>query len=147
MNMSLTQRHVSLYKESRWGSNFNYKYSDQVIIEKNNKKAEIRMDKHIYDIMQKIMKIEQSKNEQIIQKFQINGYHEYKILKLFLDNYKNIQYNLIFDDKLTRSVVDEINATDDNGCCYDCGRRMSYSHIKVPVMYIKVTKIKINKTP
>jgi hypothetical protein len=62
-------------------------------------------------------------------KYQLSGYHEYKLLAYELLQIDNISYKLIEDDKLTRSVVSMIQGRYSNECCHDCDGICDYKHI------------------
>ena len=93
-----------------------------------------KTNNHIKEILHNIEKLKPN----TYKKYQISGYHEYKLLTYELLLINNITYKLIEDDILLKNVVSEIKGRYSDGCCYDCDGIYKYNHKKVPVLYLKI---------
>ena len=111
--------------------------SDRTIIEYRVNNMMKKTDKNIHLILNNIEKMKIGANK----KYQISGYHEWKILNKKLSYIPNIKYELITDDNLTKNVVDVIIGRYISGCCNECDGRMNFVEKKVPVLYIDVKKV------
>jgi hypothetical protein len=108
---------------------------DLYLIESRSKRMIEKNNKNITMILNNIQKMKIGSSK----KYQISGYHQWKQLDKLLFN-SEIKYELIFDEKLTRSIVDKIIKNYDSGCCNECDGKMQFIEKQVPVMYISVTK-------
>ena len=74
------------------------------------------------------------------KKYQISGYHEYKLLEHELKQISHIKYKLVEDKLLQRNKVNKIIGSYSDGCCFDCDGTIKYEHIKTSVLYIQINK-------
>lgn len=110
--------------------------SDRKLIKYRTEKMVNKTTKHINEIIHNIKNLKNN----TIKKYQISGYHEYKLLTHELLQFDNIKYELLEDAILEKNVVSEIKGRYSDGCCYDCDGIYSYKHKKVPVLYIMIHK-------
>ena len=108
--------------------------SDRKLITERTSKMVEKTNNHIKEILHNIEKLKPN----TCKKYQISGYHEYKLLTYELLLINNITYELIEDDILLKNVVSEIKGRYSDGCCYDCDGIYKYNHKKVPVLYLKI---------
>ena len=95
-----------------------------------------RTNKHIKEIINNVKNL---KND-TCKKYQISGYHEYKLLSHELSQMEGVKYSMIEDKTLTKNVVSIIEGRYSNERCHDCDGIYKYKHKKVPVMYIMINK-------
>jgi hypothetical protein len=74
------------------------------------------------------------------KKYQISGYHEYKLLEHELKQISHIKYKLVEDKLLQRNKVNKIIGSYSDGCCFDCDGTIKYEHTKTSVLYIQINK-------
>lgn len=110
--------------------------ADRNIIRRRAEKMVSKTNKHINEILNNVKNLKNNTSK----KYQLSGYHEYKLLAHELSQTDNVKYKLIEDDKLTRNVVSMIQGRYSNECCYDCDGICDYKHKKVPVIYIHITR-------
>ncbi len=108
---------------------------DATILKKYSNKMLEKTNNNIKFIVDRATKISSSK------KYQISGYYEWKILNKKLSHIPDIEYKLIEDNKLTKSVLEEIIGRYRSGCCYECDGKMQFINKKVPVLYVLIKKI------
>jgi hypothetical protein len=94
---------------------------DKHIIEYRMERSRLKMQKNIANILKNISKLKNNP-----KKYQISGYHEWKILNKKLGEIKYIEYSLVIDEKLEKNVVSEIIGGYYSGCCYECDGRPTY---------------------
>lgn len=91
-----------------------------------------KTNKHIKEIINNVKNL---KND-TCKKYQISGYHEYKLLSHELSQIEGVKYSMIEDKTLTKNVVSMIQGRYSN----ECDGIYTYKHMKVPVMYIMINK-------
>lgn len=130
--------HLSLYVPNVYRENETYvHFSDKKIMGLHLKRAKDKMNTNINNIVANISKLKTNNNK----KYQISGYHEFKILDNILKNNNNIKYSLLQDDKLFKNAVTHIFAGFDSECCSECDLKPQYEHKKVPMLYVHVYKL------
>ena len=110
--------------------------ADRKLIKMRTEKMVSKTNKHIKEILNNVKNLKNN----TFKKYQLSGYHEYKLLTHELSQIDNISYKLIEDDKLTRNVVSMIQGRYSDDCCHDCDGIYEYKHKKVPVIYIHIIK-------
>ena len=131
--------HLSLYVPNVYRENKTYvHFSDKIIMGLHLKRATKKMNTNINNIIKNISKLKINNNK----KYQISGYHEFKILDNILKNNNGVQYLLLQDDKLLKNKVTHIYAGFDSECCSECDLKPQYEHQKVPILYVQVYKLK-----
>lgn len=103
--------------------------TDLHIMNHKMERSNEKMKNNIKNIIRNISMLK--KNER--KKYQISGYHEYKIINEILNKDGSIEYTLHSDEKLTRNIVETI--------FLGYNSYHLYTHKKVPVLYIYVKKI------
>lgn len=91
---------------------------DNALLERRSKRMKKKLDKSVNFIMTKISKV-----GTCTKKYQISGYHEFKVIK----------------NKLMKNEIERIN----QGwyyCCNECDNRPSFVNKKVPCVYVEITK-------
>ena len=110
---------------------------DRTTINKHTIKMVDNTNNNIKKIIDNINKLKNGS----CKKYQISGYHEYKLLEYELKQINNIKYELVEDEILQRNVVNKIIGSYSDGCCYDCDGTIKYEHTKISVLYIQIKKI------
>jgi hypothetical protein len=113
--------------------------SDKIVIKKHTNKMINKTDKHVKETIYNIRQLKAG----ACKKYQISGYHEYKLLAHMLAQCQcsDVEYQLIQDDILKKHVVSCIKGSYSTGCCYDCDGTIKYEHKVVPVLYIQVRNL------
>ena len=110
---------------------------DRITINKHTTRMVNNTNNNIKKIINNINKLKNGS----CKKYQISGYHEYKLLEYDLKQINNIKYELVEDEILQRNIVNKIIGSYSDGCCYDCDGTIEYKHTKTPVLYIQIKKI------
>ena len=110
--------------------------SDRKIITKKTSKMFEKTNNHIKEILHNIEKLKPN----TYKKYQISGYHEYKLLEHELKQISHIKYKLVEDKLLQRNKVNKIIGSYSDGCCFNCDGTIKYEHIKTSVLYIQINK-------
>ena len=110
--------------------------ADRSLIKRRTEKMVCKTNKHIKEILNNIKNLKNN----TCKKYQISGYHEYKLLSHELSQIDGVKYSMIEDKTLTKNVVSMIQGRYSNECCYDCDGIYTYKHMKVPVVYINIIK-------
>ena len=110
---------------------------DRTTINKHTIKMVDNTNNNIKKIIDNINKLKNGS----CKKYQISGYHEYKLLKYKLKQINNIKYELVEDKILQRNAVNKIIGSYSDECCFDCDGTIKYEHTKISVLYIQIKKI------
>ena len=110
--------------------------SDRILITKRTLGMVEKTNNHIKQTLHNIENLKTN----TCKKYQLSGYHEYKLLIHELLSVNNITYELIEDDVLLKNVVSEIRGRYSEGCCRDCDGTYENKHKKVPILYLKIKK-------
>lgn len=97
-----------------------------------------KTERHIKEIIH----LANNLNPNMSKKYQISGYHEWKILKKILREYAgkmNLIFNLEKEDKITGLKRNVLNLGPDDCRCIHC--ISPNDTIKVSIMYVKIKKI------
>ena len=86
--------------------------SDRKLITKRTSKMVEKTNNHIKEILHNIKKLKPN----TCKKYQLSGYHEYKLLEYELKQINNIKYELIEDKILQRNIVNKIIGSYSDGC-------------------------------